>query len=139
MIISAEWRAPVEAIWQYGDDYVGFLKKELSKRMAEGVLDILSRESSVAILKQDWKTFSDFGRNEVYYRTSLEWKSLVKCKECKHRPKPIYPGANVCKDDFPDNICPYRNKEGCLDIWESQCPPDDFFCASGEREEKANE
>lgn len=139
MIISAEWHAPRETIWQYGDDFIKDMNKELSKRVAEGVLDILSYEPSIAILKQDWKSFPDFRLNETYYRTSLEWKSLVKCKECKHRPRPSYPGANVFKNDFPDDVCPYRNKEGCLDIWESKCPPDDFFCANGEREEKTNE
>ena len=136
MIFSAEHRAPMQAIWQYGDDYIESVKKELSRRMAEGVLDILSHEPSIAIIKQDWKSFPDFMRDEAYYRTSLEWRSLVKCKECKHRPKPSYPGANVFKEDFPDNVCPYRNKEGCLDIWESRCPPNDFFCAYGERDEK---
>lgn len=138
MIISAKSVAPMDLIWQYRDDYIAFLKTELSKRMAEGVWDILSREPSIAILKQDLKSFPDFNRAEANYQASIEWQPLVKCKECIHRPKPWYPGANVFKNDFPDDVCPYRNKEGCLDIWESKCPPDDFFCASGEREGKTD-
>lgn len=125
MIINAESRTPMGMIEAYGDDYVEHLKNELSKRMAEGVLDILAREPSIAITKQDLKTFSDFRIDEVTYRISLEWRPLVKCKECKHRP-----GMNACRIDFSDNICPYKN-------W--NCPPDDFFCANGEREDKDNE
>ena len=135
MILSAKSTVPMESIWQYGDDYVEFLKKELSKRMAEGVLDILSREPSVAITKQDLKSFPDFNRNEANYQASIEWKPLVKCKECKHRPKKPYPGASRFNLQFPDGACPYY----CDDGYYCEYPSDEFFCANGEREEKANE
>ena len=135
MIFSAKSTAPMEAIWEYGNKYVEFLKEKLSKRMAEGVMDILSREPSVAITKQDLKSFPDFDRNEANYQASIEWKPLVKCKECKHRPKQPYPGAEGFNLQFPDGACPYY----CDDGYYCEYPPDDFFCANGERKEKANE
>lgn len=127
MIINAESRTPMGAIEAYRDDYVEHLKNELSKRMAEGVLDILAREPSIAITKQDLKTFSDFRIDEVTYRVSLEWKPLVKCKECKHRPFGL---------PIPDGACPYYHND---DGYYSEFPPDDFYCANGEREEKTDE
>lgn len=135
MIFSAKSTAPIELIWQYGNDYVEFLKTELSKRIAEGVVDILSREPSVAITKQDLTSFPDFNRNEANYKASIEWKPLVKCKECIHRPKKPYPGASRFNLQFPDGACPYY----CDDGYYCEYPPDDFFCANGEREKKANE
>lgn len=111
MIIQAEWRAPREAIQKEGKEYIGYVKNALSKKMAEGVMDILSREPSVAIIKQDLKSSDDYWRDEVCYRASLEWKPFVKCKDCRHRL-----AAN--------GICPFRNY-----------PPDDFFCANGEKED----
>lgn len=125
MIINAETRAPIVAIQKYGDDYIEHLKNLSSKLMAEKMLDILAREPSIAIVKQDLISTRDFRLDEAIYRASLEWKPLVKCKECKHRS-----GMNAYRIDFSDNICPYKN-------W--NCPPDDFFCANGEREEKTNE
>lgn len=127
MIISAETHTPIVAIQEYGDDYVEHLKNELSRRMAEGVLDLLAREPSIAIVKQDLKTYSDFGRDEVTYRASFEWKPFVTCKECKHR---------AFGHPFPDGECPYYHND---DGYYSECPPDDFFCAKGEREEKTDE
>ena len=126
MIFNTEICAPMVAIEAYGDDYIEHLKNLLSKRMAEGVLDLLAREPSITIVKQDLKTFSDFGRDEVTYRASFEWKSLVKCKECKHRPFGL---------PIPDGVCPYYHND---DGYYSEFPPDDFYCANGEREEKTD-
>ena len=134
MIIQAEWRAPRKAIQEEGDEYIGYVKNALSKKMAEGMLDILSREPSIAVIKQDLKSSADYWRDEACYRASLEWKPLVKCKECKHRPEqPIpcvfqeYPNMTRFDLQFPDGVCP-----SC------EYPPDDFFCAYGEREDKNN-
>ena len=135
MTFSAETTTPLELIWQYGDDYIEHLKKELSRQMAEGVLDILSHEPSIAITQQDLKSFPDFGRNEAHYRSSIKWRPLVKCKDCKHRPRLSYPGVNIIKNAFPDNICPYNNRGEYRDVWETKFPPDDFFCANGEKED----
>lgn len=54
-------------------------------------------------------------------------KEIVRCKDCKHRPK----GTGANHDlEFPDDLCPC----GCEDYWYSWKPDDDWFCANGERE-----
>lgn len=119
MIITAETRAPVVAIQEYGDDFIEHLKNLLSKRMAEGVLDILAREPSIAIVKQTLRILSDMGRDEETYRVSLEWKPLVQCKDCKYRP-----GNGMFFSKCPCGIYYVR---------------EDFYCANGEREEKTDD
>ena len=51
--------------------------------------------------------------------------AVVRCKECKHRPK--YDGPN--RVVFPDEVCPYQ----CDDLYYNWMPSDDWFCADGER------
>lgn len=64
--------------------------------------------------------------------------SVVRCKDCKHRPTPdekgrgIAPGADDCYDFGVDRICPWL----CDDGYYSRIPPDDFFCAYGERKDE---
>ena len=51
---------------------------------------------------------------------------VVRCRECIHRPS----GTGVNHDvKFPDDACPCQ----CPDPWYSWVPPDDWYCASGER------
>lgn len=50
---------------------------------------------------------------------------LVRCKDCKHRPK--YDGPNHIV--FPNGICPCQ----CEDCYYDWMPSDDWFCADGER------
>lgn len=53
--------------------------------------------------------------------------SVVRCKDCIHRPSRT--GDYV---EFPDKVCPCQ----CLeDPWYSWRPPDDWYCADGERKE----
>ena len=53
--------------------------------------------------------------------------SIIKCKDCIHRPK---------QEDgdliFPDWKCPFR----CPDDYYSTMPKDNFFCANGEKASK---
>lgn len=53
---------------------------------------------------------------------------VVRCKECKHRPK--YDGPNRLV--FPDCICPCQ----CDDEYYNWMPSDDWFCHDGERREE---
>ena len=54
---------------------------------------------------------------------------IVRCKNCKHRPYDEE-GYGISEDlVFPDDVCPFQ----CDDLWYSQYPSDDFFCAKGER------
>lgn len=49
--------------------------------------------------------------------------AVVRCKDCKHRP--------TQKKCFPDMVCPCQ----CSDSYYSWVPPDDWYCADGERKE----
>ena len=51
--------------------------------------------------------------------------SVVRCKDCKHRP------IGESRDDleFPDDKCPCK----CEDYWYSWKPSDNWFCGNGER------
>lgn len=59
-----------------------------------------------------------------------EYVRVVRCKDCKHRPK----GTGANHDlEFPDYVCPCQCTE---DGWYSWKPKDDWFCADGERREE---
>lgn len=55
--------------------------------------------------------------------------AVVRCKECKHRPK--YDGPNRLV--FPDEVCPCQ----CDDLYYNWMPSDDWYCADGERKDDA--
>lgn len=58
---------------------------------------------------------------------------LVRCKDCKHRPKePNWETYESGRDiEFPeDSKCPCQCSS---DRWYSWYPEDDWFCAEGER------
>ena len=61
-------------------------------------------------------------------------KELVRCRNCKHRPKFVEPED---EDDvgyllFPDNKCPCR----CEDEWYNWMPKKDWYCGNAERDEE---
>jgi len=61
-------------------------------------------------------------------------KELIRCKDCKHRPKKKYEdyheGFNLV---FPDDSrCPCE----CEDPWYNWMPNDDWHCGNAERREK---
>ena len=59
-------------------------------------------------------------------------QELVRCKDCKHRPKkPDWANYESGFDiEFPDGKCPCQCSG---DEWYSWYPEDDWFCAEGER------
>lgn len=62
-------------------------------------------------------------------------KTLVRCKDCKHRPiKQFYNGRDYQDGyaiKFPDWVCPYQ----CEDGYYSRYTGDDWFCHEGELRE----
>lgn len=55
---------------------------------------------------------------------------VVRCKDCKYRPKENGSLYGVIWVEFPEEeICPFN----CEDPFYNQMPEDDFFCARGER------
>lgn len=53
--------------------------------------------------------------------SKVDMVEVVRCKDCKHRP--------TQKKCFPDMVCPCQ----CSDSYYSWVPPDDWYCADGER------
>ena len=56
---------------------------------------------------------------------------VVRCKDCKHRPKHVGEDNSGFAIEFPDHICPCQ----CEDGWYNWIPKDDWFCADGERKD----
>lgn len=68
--------------------------------------------------------------NVIQRQPTIDAVPVVRCKDCKHRPK----GTGANHDlEFPDYVCPCQNPE---DYWYSWKPDDDWFCADGERKEE---
>jgi hypothetical protein len=61
---------------------------------------------------------------EIDNAPTVDAVRVVRCKECKHRPK--YDGPNRLV--FPDGICPCQ----CDDEYYNWMPSDNWFCADGE-------
>ena len=57
---------------------------------------------------------------------------LIRCKDCKHRPKRIGNERNGFDFEFPDGMCPCQ----CDDGWYNRMPKDNWFCWNGERKEE---
>ena len=62
--------------------------------------------------------------------------AVVRCRECIHRPKRLegYEDGDGFGLEFPDERCPCH----CEDGWYSWMPPDDWFCANGERKDRGD-
>ena len=62
-----------------------------------------------------------------------EQEAVVRCKDCKHRPKE--PDLETYKSsfdlEFPDSRCPCE----CADGFYSWYPDDNWFCGNGERKD----
>ena len=58
--------------------------------------------------------------------------SVIRCKDCKHRPKQIGEGTQGFNLEFPDWKCPCQ----CDDPWYNWMPEDDWYCGNGERKEE---
>ena len=59
-------------------------------------------------------------------------QELIRCKDCKHRPKRIGNERNGFDFEFPDGMCPCQ----CDDGWYNRMPKDNWFCWNGERKEE---
>lgn len=93
-------------------------------RYAEAILKVTAEEiGDVDLL------YSISGIDNI----SRTFKELVRCKDCKYRPKQTEP-PKTCgfSIEFPEGSkCPCQ----CEDGWYSWYPADNWFCAEGERKE----
>ena len=89
-------------------------------------LDSLSDEEFISIIENAREYSSDFEENIV---------EVVRCRDCKYRPVGVnnrYVHAPEDKDGNKySDICPWL----CEDCYYSEIPPDDFYCAYGERKD----
>lgn len=74
-----------------------------------------------------------------YQAGKLSMPAIVRCKDCKHRPKE--PNLKTYESgfylEFPeDSKCPCQCSG---DQYYSWYPEDDWFCANGEKREEQNE
>lgn len=65
-------------------------------------------------------------------KTWDEVGELIRCKECKHRPKINGEYKNGFDLEFPDYKCPCQ----CDDGYYSWMPKDDWYCGNGERKKE---
>lgn len=71
---------------------------------------------------------------EIKSLPSIDAVPVVRCKDCKHRPKRLEEGEGEGFNlEFPDDTfkCPCR----CDDGWYNWMPDDNWFCGDGERKE----
>ena len=73
------------------------------------------------------RAMKDMALHAIEKQPTVDAVPVVRCKECKHRPK--YDGPNRLV--FPDEVCPCQ----CDDLYYTWMPPDDWFCADSERKE----
>ena len=79
--------------------------------------------------------------NEYLQLLPDKMQPLVRCKDCKHRPKVVSyknaTGVTQTHYEFPeDSKCPCQNTN---DDYYSWCPDDNWFCADGEAIQKIPE
>ena len=71
-----------------------------------------------------------FVRTVIMDCPTIDAVPVVRCKDCKHRPKENgSPYGNIWTEFPEEEICPFN----CEDHFYNQMPEDDFFCARGER------
>ena len=63
---------------------------------------------------------------------TVDAEPVIRCKDCKHRPKRTGNEGNGFDYEFPDYKCPCQ----CDDGWYNRMPSDNWFCANGERKEE---
>lgn len=70
--------------------------------------------------------------NLVKRQPSIDAVPVIRCKDCKHRPKRLEEGKGEGFNlEFPDYKCPCQ----CDDGWYNWMPDDNWFCGYAERKE----
>ena len=96
-----------------------FIINDLSDRLADHLVDILSSEGEILVSMSDVCCHDNNDFLTVDYRQYIKWRHLVRCKDCKH----YWKNSN----DFNDSTV-------CL-----ASPKDEAFCSEGERKETEDE
>ena len=96
-------------------------------------IGIAEAKALLELLKEQEHKDKMFHALEEDWKRMKEQQKIVRCKDCKHRPKE--PNLETYESgfdlEFPEGSkCPCRC---CGDGWYSWYPEDDWFCANGER------
>lgn len=76
---------------------------------------------------------NDFDSHDVLVGyIKYNYKELIRCKDCKHRPTIDGEYENGFSLEFPTSRCPCQ----CDDGWYNWMPKDDWYCANAERKEE---
>ncbi|MBO7449765.1 MAG: hypothetical protein J6U54_05290 [Clostridiales bacterium] len=129
------------AVFKDNNLFFSSMQNAFSHELAHNLIGILETNHEIAVKLSDIRTFDVPHINAVEYKQQLEWTTITKCKDCKHRPK-IAEGhdANDYTNsgfalDFPNDFkCPCR----CEDPYYSWMPDDNWFCANGERKNETD-
>lgn len=95
----------------------------------------MSREVIIKIL-DDEELKPQFSQDGNVYKATFpnpyeNMGELVRCKDCKHRPKIDGEYENGFDLEFPTSKCPCQ----CDDGYYNWMPNNDWYCANGERKE----
>ena len=71
-------------------------------------------------------------KEEIDSMKTVDAEPVVRCKDCKHRPKRTDDEGTGFDFEFPDEMCPCQ----CEDGWYNWMPDDNWFCGNGERKEE---
>lgn len=64
----------------------------------------------------------------IYNFQTVNAVSVVRCKDCMHKPNNLGAIVENYEIEFPDDVCPLQ----CSDHWYNKMPTAEWFCASGE-------
>ena len=106
---------------------------EAGMTIEEWAKDFKSYVNELDIPRDDYKGIMEFIDDAI--ALLKEQRTIVRCKDCKHRPKePNFETYESGFDlEFPEGSkCPCRC-DG--DEWYSWYPDDEWFCAKGERKD----
>lgn len=87
--------------------------------------------------REIWQFDKECKQNAVYLlrkAPTVDAVPVIRCKDCKHRPKRTGDEGNGFDYEFPDYKCPCY----CDDPWYNWMPKDNWFCGNGERKEDGN-
>lgn len=92
--------------------------------------DYINRDALSELVGEPIEVF--LGRLDLNLPPTVDAVPVVRCKDCKHRPKQIGEGTQGFNLEFPDWKCPCQ----CDDGWYNWMPEDDWYCGNGERKEE---
>lgn len=99
-------------------EYFDGIVRHIATQLYDRLIGILDTEKEVIVKRSDLITVEEPGLHQVQFRESINWRPLVRCKDCK-----FYGFFGRVK------ICKYW----AGDPYEAAAPEEDDFCSFAER------